>query len=131
MNRVSMPLPNAVANRLPGIAAIVLCFLMQSTYERFFCGGGYLGFWPITAFVLLPAMAFLYSSNPAPAVASAIVIIVFSFWANRAECGPSAGGGAPMAYVAVIFFGLPASIVVGLLAGYLWAKDEPGQGNEP
>jgi hypothetical protein len=106
--------------RLAGLLALGICFLVQSAYEYFFCGGGLLGFWRITAIVLIPPALFILWPNPAAAPAAALTVLLFCLWANSMECVPYTGGGAAMAYVLVFVYGWPASIFVGVLAGMSW-----------
>jgi hypothetical protein len=122
-----MPTPTisvGLRYRLPGFIAIVLCFLAQSVYEHFLCGGGFIGFWLVTCIALLPVAALLLWSNPVGAPAAAAVILLFSFWANSMECKPYTGGGAAMAYVVVFLYGWPASLAVGTFAGFAWQKSK-------
>ena len=115
-------MPSGLRHRLVGAGAILLCFLAQSLYERFLCGGGLTGFWQVTAYAVLPVAALLVWSNPVAAPVAAAVILVFSFWANSMECKPYTGGGAPMAYVLVFLCGWPVSLASGVLAGFVWLK---------
>jgi hypothetical protein len=49
-------------------------------------------------------------------VVAIITITAFFLWANYQECiKPYAGGGAAMAYLVVFLYGIPLSLVAGLL----------------
>ncbi|GIK24549.1 MAG: hypothetical protein K8F32_04300 [Rhodocyclaceae bacterium] len=64
---------------------------------------------------LVPALAFVLTKAPVAATVACVVLWPFLLWANSIECiTPYQGGGAAMAYVPVLMFGVPLSALVGL-----------------
>jgi hypothetical protein len=110
---------SSITQRLPGIGAILSVFLLQSLYERFFCGGGFVGFWFVTAVLVVPAALLLTLSGTAAAVAACVALVPVVLAANGAECRPYSGGGAAMAYVPAILFGAPLSFAAGVVVAFI------------
>ena len=108
----------ALYSRRHGLNAIGLFYVMQAAYATLACGNNALGMWVATTIALTPAFGALALGLRAATIAACVGQLPFVLWANYAECiAPYAGGGAPMAYVVVFLFGVPASALVALIAG--------------
>ena len=56
-----------------------------------------------------------------------VTLFLFCLWANNAECSPSTGGGAAMAYVVVFLFGIPIAFIAGFCVGKLAEAEQSGK----
>jgi hypothetical protein len=117
MTTLSTRLLKLVNAKKVGLAALAVCFAIQSLYGLIKCDSGVATFWLATLVAQIPAVAWLANRNQYPAaVAAAVIIQLFCLWANSMECKPYAGGGASMAYVVVFLYGWPTSTVLALLS---------------
>jgi hypothetical protein len=112
-----------------GMLAIALFYAVQTFYGYFLCSGiGIFGFWLVSTVVLLPGLVIFIKWQTNWALpAYALTLFFFCLWANNAECSPSTGGGAAMAYVVVFLFGIPISFLAGLCVGKLAEAEQAGK----
>lgn len=72
---------------------------------------------------LLPAVLALLRSNPLGAVGACLFVVPWILFAYYIDCvKPYAGGGASLAYVAVILYGTPGAIFGALVTPWLTRK---------
>jgi hypothetical protein len=91
-------------------------FALQAYFAAAHCHASVLALWEATAISLLPAIVFVPFRRYLSSVVAIITITAFFLWANYQECiKPYAGGGAAMAYLVVFLYGIPLSLVAGLL----------------
>jgi hypothetical protein len=75
------------------------------------------------AIPLLPAVLSLFRRNPLGAVGACLMIAPWMLFAWYTDCvRPYTGGGASLAYVAVILYGTPGAILGALLTPWLTKK---------
>lgn len=110
-----------------GITAIASILLLQA-FIGFGCYGQDLlmfitGIAWFLAIPLLPAVLSLLRANPLGAVGACLLIAPWMLFAYYIDCvKPYAGGGASLAYVAVLLYGTPGSILGALLTPWLCGK---------
>lgn len=113
--------------RYLGIAAIIGVLLLQA-----FIGFGcyrqdfamfFMGVMWFLAIPLLPAVLSLLRTNPLGAIGACLFIVPWMLFAYYVDCvKPYAGGGASLAYVTVLLYGTPGSIIGALLTPWLTRK---------
>jgi hypothetical protein len=125
MTDTRTPFERFVEKRKVGLSAVVLFFVAQLLYGHFYCSAGAMSFLTISAIVMFPGIVCFinWRTNNALSVFTGI-ILPFCLWANYAECSPSTGGGAAMAYVVVMLFGWPIAILFGVAVASAMDKDE-------
>jgi hypothetical protein len=84
----------------------------------------------VGAICLIPAAVFMLTKFPASSAAASAALIPFLLWANYHECvRPYSGGGAAMAYVVVFLFGIPISLVAGVITfASFWKQQKQTKG---
>lgn len=90
-------------------------FALQSISGIVFCGVGPSDLWSVTAVLLAPAVAMLFSANAYRTVGACLTVVPFVLWANYMDCRVDEGG-TQLAYVPVALLAIPLSIVGGWLA---------------
>ena len=72
---------------------------------------------------LLPAALSLLRANPLGAVGACLMVVPWMLFAGYVDCvKPYAGGGASLAYVAVLLYGTPGAILGALITPWLAGK---------
>lgn len=72
---------------------------------------------------LLPAALSLLRANPLGAVGACLMVVPWMLFAWYVDCvKPYAGGGASLAYVAVLLYGTPGAILGALITPWLAGK---------
>lgn len=72
---------------------------------------------------LLPAALSLLRANPLGAVGACLMVVPWMLFAGYVDCvKPYAGGGASLAYVAVLLYGTPGAILGALISPWLAGK---------
>jgi hypothetical protein len=75
------------------------------------------------AIPLLPAVLSLLRRNPLGAVGACLLVAPWMLFAGYTDCiKPYAGGGASLAYVAVLLYGTPSAILGALFTPWLTKK---------
>ena len=75
------------------------------------------------AIPLLPAVLSLLRANPLGAVGACLLVAPWMLFAYYIDCvKPYAGGGASLAYVAVLLYGTPGAILGALITPWLTKK---------
>lgn len=112
---------------LIGCATIAGILLLQA-FIGFGCYGQDIGMF-ITGIVwflaipLLPAVLSLLRTNPLGAVGACLLVAPWMLFAYYIDCiKPYMGGGASLAYVAVLLYGTPGAILGALLTPWLGKK---------
>lgn len=110
-----------------GISAIAGILLLQA-FIGFGCYGQDLimfitGIAWFLAIPLLPAVLSLLRANPLGAVGACLLVAPWMLFAYYIDCvKPYAGGGASLAYVAVLLYGTPGAILGALITPWLTKK---------
>ena len=110
-----------------GISAIAGILLLQA-FIGFGCYGQDLvmfitGIAWFLAIPLLPAVLSLLRVNPLGAVGACLLVAPWMLFAYYIDCvKPYAGGGASLAYVAVLLYGTPGAILGALITPWLTKK---------
>lgn len=122
------PFEKFIEKRKIGLIAVALFFAAQLLYGYFYCSSGAMSFVAISAFVMFPGMVIFikWQTNWGLPTYSA-TLFLFCLWANNAECSPSTGGGAAMAYVVVFLFGIPVAFIAGLCVGKIAEAEKAGK----
>jgi hypothetical protein len=117
-----------VEKRKIGLISVALFFAAQLLYGHFYCSGGVETFLTTSAIVLIPGLVLFinWQTNWALPVFCGIIFL-FRLWANNAECSPSPGGGAAMAYVVVMLFGWPIALLLGVWVSKIAESEQAGK----
>lgn len=102
-----------LSRRRNGALAIIGLFAIQSLFGLL-CGS-LLGFWQATLVLVAPLALLLLVSGSTAALSAGGILVPFILFANTAECAPYRGGGAAMGYVPAFIFGLPLSVITGVV----------------
>jgi hypothetical protein len=104
--------------RVAAIAAMVAAVGVAAYCDFAWCRGSVARAAIIGTALIIPAFVFLLAKYYWGAVLACVAMAIPAVWAYRVECVlPYAGGGAPMAFIWVVFLGLPAALIFGGIVG--------------
>jgi hypothetical protein len=119
MTATHTSLQKFIETRKVGFLAIVLFFVTQLLFAHFYCGSA-TSFLEFNAYAMLPGVLIftIWQTNWALSTYS-VVLWLFCLGAAKSECGPYMSGGASMAYVGVFLVGVPLSLFIASVVGYI------------
>jgi hypothetical protein len=113
--------------KITALASIAAAIGVAFYFEFAYCGGRIFPAIAIGASLGFPGALFYLTSYEWGAIPASAAMIVPAIWAYRIECVlPPAGGGAPMAFLAVVMYGLPVALVLGGLVGHATRNGHAG-----
>jgi hypothetical protein len=96
---------------------IGVVFALQTLFTIIYCKGGELAAAITSALFVAPAVFMAFTRNPYRSIGACLTIVPFLMWAGHVTCvAPTSPG---LAYASVLMFGVPVSIAVGLLTGWV------------
>ena len=98
-------------------AGIACVYTLQTLFAIAYCETGAVGAAITSALFVAPAIFMGLSKNPYRSIGACLAIIPFLIWAGQVTCVTPDNPG--LAYTSVFMFGIPISIAVGLLVGWL------------
>src|SRR5688500_14975188 len=102
--------------KIAALVSIAAAIGVALFFEFVHCGGRMLSAIMVASTLAFPAVIFLIAKYEWGAVPASAAMIVPAIWAYRIECVlPPTGGGAAMAFVAVVMYGFPAAMILGFI----------------